>query len=218
MNMKWSETLFPIAIFTLFAILTASFSHAGIFKWTDGEGRTHYTDDPASIPPEHREKSGEMKMSPPRHEEPAAVEEPVSAYSVSENSTEVKALKEIHAPIKRRGFGFTIEALLNGSVRATLLVDTGASHTVITPEIARRLEYDIKTLPRKKLATAAGASAVGLVTFDSVDVAGAKVRNVEGAVSKNVAPGTDGLLGMSFLGNFVHQVDGVKGVLVLSSD
>ena len=111
-----------------------------------------------------------------------------------------------------------VYATLNGKVGAALVVDTGASMVVISQRIADKLGIDTKTIKRKitvKLADGSMAEATPIV-LDSVKVGNSKVTNVFAAVTQRpVAPGIDGLLGMTFLNNFSIKIDTNSNKLVL---
>jgi len=110
------------------------------------------------------------------------------------------ASKDIfQAPIKRREHGIpVIDVTFNGKKTFEMLVDTGASSTVLTPQVAAAL----------------GFSPTGKVMVDSptdrnVEMALGKVNSIEvaGAVQQNtavtVAPALDtGLLGQNFFGSY----------------
>ena len=110
-----------------------------------------------------------------------------------------------------------VQALLNGRVPARLLVDTGASISVLYPSVTDELGL-------------AGAPAIGntrivlgdghtvdarIVRLDSIAVGRTAVRGSAVALVNSPPPGIDGLLGMSFLSHFVVRVDSANGRLIL---
>jgi len=108
-----------------------------------------------------------------------------------------------------------VKAVLNGEVRTTLLVDTGADLMLIPLEIARQL-FDERTEFSKKVETklADGTIREGIhVVLESVEVGGAKAEKVR-AIVMDVRGGT-GLLGMSFLNRFHLKVDSRNNELIL---
>ena len=142
-------------------------------------------------------------------------------YRLEMYEKEVLAAKRARGKIKIKfandRFG-VVDATLNGKVKATLLVDTGASLVVITREIANKLgltEDDEKgklalVLANGNITTAAA------VTLDSVQVGSSAVNKVDAAVSKT-SPGNnlDGLLGMTYLEHFHVKLDAKENCLVL---
>ncbi len=123
----------------------------------------------------------------------------------------------IAAPAKG---AIVVDTLLNGRVRARLVVDTGANVVVITPRIARALGLDTRSgAARAHLAGADGLKLdAAAVVLDKVNVQGTEARRVT-AVALLEEPSNpefyDGLLGMSFLGRYVFRIDPHSRRLVL---
>lgn len=120
---------------------------------------------------------------------------------------------------KKRGRMIMVEALLNNKVKASLMVDTGASCVKISRRIAEELGIKItgakERMIRFQVADGRLVDAEYIV-LDSVNVQGVKLRNVGAAVTLSPEGDTeDGLLGMSFLKNFKFQIDNVSKKLTL---
>jgi clan AA aspartic protease (TIGR02281 family) len=92
-------------------------------------------------------------------------------------------------------------------VTAPLLLDTGASHTILTRQTARELGLPpVERLPRKAFHTAGGVVLSPVTTLQSVRVGSHEVRDVEVAI--DVAEHLSiGLLGMTFLRHFKVTVN-----------
>lgn len=110
-------------------------------------------------------------------------------------------VKSVHqARIKRRNQGTpVIEVTFNGSSRFEMLLDTGASGTLITRSMAAALR--IPVVGARRFVMADGRSVVlqiGRVRSMSVD--GAEVRDVPVAIAPE--EGAEGLLGQDFFGNY----------------
>ncbi len=107
--------------------------------------------------------------------------------------------KVYQAKIKRRAGGTpVIDVTFNGSKTFEMIVDTGASGTLITKRMATTL--GVKTVGKVKAGIADGT----IVEFDlgrvqSIAVGGAVVKNVEVAIAKEMEIG---LLGHDFFGNY----------------
>lgn len=114
--------------------------------------------------------------------------------------------------------GIVVDVILNDNVKALLILDTGASLVTITKKVADQLNIPENKKGRKlELVMANGKthSAVSVI-LDSVDVGGSKVKNVMAAiVDEPPEAGIDGLLGMSFLGNFLVKIDSNSNKVVL---
>jgi predicted aspartyl protease len=107
----------------------------------------------------------------------------------------------IRVPIKRREFGTLVidVTLTNGNIKQTfeMMLDTGASGTAITPEMAARLKVD--TFAVAKVSTAAGGALIGVGCLDTVQVASASLKNVP----VGIPPGLSiGLLGQDFFSQY----------------
>ncbi|MDY7012053.1 MAG: retropepsin-like aspartic protease [Cyanobacteriota bacterium] len=101
-------------------------------------------------------------------------------------------------PIKRRDRGTpVIDVRFNGQYTFEMLLDTGASHTVITPAMAQRLSLEPRGVAVADTASATGVEfPIGLV--ESMQVGSVAVNDVLVAVSPAL---TLGLLGQDFYGN-----------------
>lgn len=111
-----------------------------------------------------------------------------------------------------------VDALLENNVSARLIVDTGASIVVISKNIADRLgikSEEIGTKIEVLLANGTKTQATPII-LKSVKVGEAEVKNVKAAITENSqGEGVDGLLGMSFLNNFIIRVDTALNKLIL---
>jgi len=103
------------------------------------------------------------------------------------------------ARIKRRQGGTpVIDVTLNGRSTFEMLVDTGASGTLVTRAMAQSLSIPIVGAGRFTLAD--GRTIVMPVgRLNSLAVSGATIRNVNVAIASDLA---EGLLGSDFLGNY----------------
>lgn len=138
-----------------------------------------------------------------------------------------KRASEIPSFAKKRGTvkmehgvsGMVVNTLLNKKVNAKLVLDTGASLVVLSRPIARRLGINMesKDIIQVGLADGTEVNAVRAV-LDYVSVEGVQLENVETAVILSEGEtllNRDGLLGMSFLGNFNFRIDTDNGELIL---
>ncbi len=103
-------------------------------------------------------------------------------------------------PIKRRIGGTPIiDVTFNGKRRFEMIVDTGASGTVITQQMASLLS--VSTIGKAKANTASAQSVefpIGYV--DSIEAGGVKVKKVPVAIAGSELE--NGLLGHDFFGNY----------------
>ncbi|MDP2921805.1 MAG: retropepsin-like aspartic protease [Candidatus Omnitrophota bacterium] len=120
-------------------------------------------------------------------------------------------------PLIKRGSSLTTLVLLNRKLKEELVVDTGATDTVISSALAKKLGISVNKGENVLCQVADGRSVCGKqVRIKEVRVGGAKVYNVQAVVLDSGDMGNSpGLLGMSFLENFVFKVDTEKQILVL---
>lgn len=113
----------------------------------------------------------------------------------------------------------TVAAWLNG-VPLTLIVDTGAERTVISPAALARAGFGGEPAQPVRIVGATGAATASLVTVPLLDVAGARIGPLP--VIVHALPGggpsapVDGLLGRDVLEAFTLTVDTVAGRATLT--
>ncbi len=130
----------------------------------------------------------------------------------------VRAAGKFVIPFKKDGAAIFVRAMLNNKVPATFVLDTGATLVTISSGTAR--ELGIVVTPETPRITARTAS--GTVTSPVVELASIKIGDAEGtkvrvAVCDTCAMGAliEGLLGLSYLGQFNFSLDMERGHLVL---
>ena len=119
--------------------------------------------------------------------------------------------------LTRRGNSLTTNVLLNRKARVDLIVDTGATDTVISSTLAKKIGISVNKGRNVLCQVADGRSVMGKqINIKEVRVGGARIYNVQAVVLDSGETGNSpGLLGMSFLNNFVFKVDTEKELLVL---
>lgn len=168
---------------------------AQVYRWTDADGVVNLTTDPARIPPGYRDRVDVLESSPRLADEPPAADPMM-----------VRA-----AP----GTGILADAHVNG-VPLTLLVDTGASRTVISLAALTRAGVDLtEGRPIRITGVGGGVPAVEIVV-PRLDIAGAQIGPLP--VVAHDVPGltADGLLGRDVLEQFVLTVDPARGRATLT--
>ncbi len=121
-------------------------------------------------------------------------------------------------PVTKLGGSMVVQVLLNGAVDAHLIVDTGATMTVISYDLGIELgllsgsDVSINTVN-----TAGGSVQVSMTHVGTIQVGSAKASNVAVAIHDlpDSISGVSGLLGMSFLRNFEVTLDADRGLLRL---
>lgn len=182
-----------------------------IYRWTDAQGRIHFTERIDQVPAEHRAAARERAT--------ASAPDRVHTYSGSASAAPAApatlrgSRREIEIPFTRLGSLMRVDATVNDVVTVPFLVDTGASGVSIPDSYAAKLGVRIRPdTPRVQVTTANGVVARPLISLRSIEVAGARVENL----SATIDPGLDfGLLGGSFFNNYVYRVDAARAVITL---
>jgi clan AA aspartic protease (TIGR02281 family) len=174
------------------------------FRWIDHNGVVHFTDNIHNIPEARRATAVRIKgQEPPR----------VAAPSKVPPATVAKA----SIPFEKRGQVVVVEVMLNNSVPVKLVVDTGATYTMISAATAKELSIDPQQAPRTMpFQTANGVIQAPLANLESVIVGGMEIKNLTAAIHDAVPSAqVAGLLGLNFLSNFRLDIDTEKGMLHL---
>ncbi len=177
-------------------------SAAEYYRWVDQNGVVHFTDNMHNIPEKQRGTADRIQA----RESPKAAE-PANRGAVTKASV----------PFEKQGQVVVIEAMLNGKTPAKLVVDTGASFTMISAATAKELDIDPSGNQRRlPIQTANGMIQAPLTSLESINVGGLEMKNLT-AVIHDVVPNSRmaGLLGLNFLSNFRMEIDTQKGLLHL---
>jgi predicted aspartyl protease len=179
--------------------LTATPAAAELYRWTDGEGTVHYTAGLDAVPPAYRDTAQLLAAPQPRQPAPPGPE-----------PTELRVGPD--API-------TVTGRLNG-VPLTLVVDTGADRTVLSPSVIERAGLGDQGGPSVQIVGATGEATARLVTVPSIDIAGARIGPlaviVHALPSAGRVESADGLLGRDALDAFTLTVDAASGRATLT--
>lgn len=134
--------------------------------------------------------------------------------------TDMAADKQYAAEVSLQALGnqFLVEAVLNNAQNAVLLLDTGASLSIISPELLRMLGIPYQSTGRTAwFSTAGGRIKAPVITLDSLALGGVVVENIEvGVIGEFDNNPFDGLLGMNFLRHFEFFIDQNERKLQLS--
>ena len=197
--------------------LLAAPAGAEVYRWTDAEGRVHFTQDLSQVPPAQRAGAAEQGASSgagrlqtvtgPDRSPGAGTAPPPAAADSSPARTAYRV------PVQRAGSGMLVVARVNGVHEVPFLIDTGATDVLIPRQIAQRIGLDAGPDARtKRYATANGVVEHEVVMLDSVDLGGAVAREVPASIGPEMQ---FGLLGLSYFNRFTTYVDAAAGVVTL---
>jgi clan AA aspartic protease (TIGR02281 family) len=193
----------------LLCALLGSGAAADVYRWTDEQGREHWTGDLSQVPPGKR---GEA-LDAARTDEPSRLQtfEGPPAALAREGLGARRGVLRI--PYEQHGNAILVYARVNDRVTAPFYVDTGAADVVIPAEVAERAGIAVgPDTPRETYATANGLVRQAVVSFEAIEVGEARVENVRGSVSQSLPVG---LLGTSFFNHFTLQIDPAARMLTL---
>jgi clan AA aspartic protease (TIGR02281 family) len=203
-----------IAVLIFLAALIAIPAQAGMYSWKDEKGTIHFTDDLNKIPEKFRQ--GDKRFKKYRAARPPSFF-PQLKRSIPSSSPPGKVGEEGHViPLIPSGGGnFLVEVLLNNRVKAVLMVDTGASLLTISDKVAKRMGVRFGSdSPQIPFTTAGGVVWMPMLAVDNLQVGEANADWVEASISDQLG-GLDGLLGMSFLGDFRVEMDRARSQMTL---
>jgi clan AA aspartic protease (TIGR02281 family) len=191
---------------------------AEIYRWTDADGRVHFTQELSQVPAAHREEAvrrtieSEDPGGVSTYSTPSAPSAPAARAPRAGRATATARPKRIHRiRVERAGTGMLVAARINNGLMVPFLVDTGASDVSIPRWAAERLDLQ-RSGRTRQYQTANGIIEEPVVMLDSVDLAGARVDDVPASISSTMQVG---LLGLSYFNHFTYHVDAAQGILTL---
>jgi hypothetical protein len=173
---------------------------AQVFRWTDGEGSIHYSQGVESVPTRFRD--GAVIIGYERTEAPAPAAE--------------TALVGIGRVRFTPGQPIMVSVRINGSTPATLMLDTGATRTVINPKVLESVGVNYRDAQRGSIRGVTGDAPVLAVRVESIEASGARSGPLLVVAHDTGFGQGDGLLGRDFLDQFSVNIDNVAGLVTLT--
>ena len=197
--------IFPLLLFLL--LETPCFGQT--YKWVDEKGTVHFSDDLSKVPEQYRRDAESRNMT-----EETSVPEPFQKPAPPPPG-KISEVEGYEIGLIRRHELWLAEVTLNEKVARRLIVDTGASFTLIDRQTANELGLLLdENTPVIPGTTVSGTILTPMVTLKSVRVGQALAENVEAVV--HTMPGNQaGLLGNSFLNKFRVVLDSFGGKMTL---
>ncbi len=139
------------------------------YRWVDGNGVLHITDNLHNVPPNQRPNAGRIQApNPPRQADAEKKPRPSNKASV---------------PMEKHGSVALVQATLNNKRAVKFVVDTGASYTLISNAVAYDLGIELganpKTMPFQ---TANGLINAPITNIESISIGGLEIRNLAIAI------------------------------------
>jgi clan AA aspartic protease (TIGR02281 family) len=197
-----------LIILVILLIFFFSPVYAEMYKWVDEKGTQHFTDDLSNIPEKYRPEA-EVRKAPKE----SPVKE-IKGKSPSFSPLKTSEGEAIEVRLIRRHELLLTEVVLNGMIKDYFIVDTGASFTLISRQIASQLGITIdENTPFIRVTSASDILLTPLVNLKSVRVGKAEVNDVETLIHN--MPNYQGLLGNSFLNKFKVTIDSLNNRMIL---
>jgi hypothetical protein len=140
--------------------------------------------------------------------------EPSASAQIPLASSAAAPRGSIIVPVLLAGRSAIVPVTFNQSVRGNLLLDTGASNTVLSRRLADLLS--LRPIASRNFQTPGGRVSASIAPLQSLKVGDAEVNNLTVAILDfSSDPRFEGLLGMDFLGRYAVALDAQRQVLVL---
>ncbi len=203
-----SRGLLSLAALAVALLATPSSAWAQIYRWTDDQGKTYYSDGIDSVPLRFRKTAVPVGYNTPSSSAPASQSTDSGGPATPAGATKIQFTP---------GRPVMVAARINGIGTAQLELDTGASITTINPTVLSALGISYRNARKGSIKGVTGEANVLAVQVDSIDVNGAKFGPLW-VVSHDsgFGPGRDGLLGRDFLDHFSVNIDNATGVVTLT--
>jgi len=214
-------------------LLLASPGHSATYRCHDESGARVLTDNPAQLlectllqtqisssingaSPTSKIQNVKSEVKPnPGHPETPVID---NLHSEDKGNLDSKPGEEITVPLTKIGGSLVVHVMLNQERSAQLIVDTGASMTVLSTQAAIDLGI-LGTTDNELLTvnTAGGSVQVNMNYLSSLTVGTAQATKVAVAIHDlpDIPEHIEGLLGMSFLKHFLVTLDAEHARLIL---
>ena len=170
---------------------------AQMYQWEDEQGTVHYTNELQSVPEPFRSRARFVPASPMA---PPAV-------APAQGITRIPFTP---------GSPILVSARINGGGPVTLILDTGADRTMLTPMALWRLGISTDNAPPAEIKGATGTARAALVQVLSVEVGEARAGPLLIIAHDADLKQAEGLLGRDFLERFTVTIDASERVVTLA--
>jgi clan AA aspartic protease (TIGR02281 family) len=140
---------------------------------------------------------------------------PSNSIATKPTYTNEDANAAVAIPLMNQRSALMLNATLDNQVNGTFIVDTGATYTSISQEMADELGDKLTHIGQVRITTANGQINVPKVLIKEININGLVAHNVEATIINLHKGGKfDGLLGLSFIRHFQLTIDPVANQLL----
>lgn len=226
-------TLWCLVGVMAYSVLWGPPGHSATYDCLDESGARVLTDNPVQLfnctplPSQSSTLTNQTPSTTPTlqattksipHQAPPETQISTSLSALNEEEQGRPFNEEITVPLTKSGGSFLVHVILNQERSALLIVDTGASMTVLSTQVAIDLGI-LGTTDNELLTvnTAGGSVQVNMNYLSSISVGTAQATNVAVALHDlpDIPEHIEGLLGMSFLKHFLVTLDAEHARLIL---
>lgn len=125
---------------------------------------------------------------------------------------------ELLVSLDKRGEQYIVNAMINHHEPVKLMIDTGASMTILSPEVMRSLGVGERDIVRYvSFSTANGVINAPVIHLEELSILNYTLVDIQAGVLPSFpVNGIDGLLGMNFLSEFSFFIDQENATLLLT--
>ena len=184
-------------------LLVPTLAFAQVYRWQDvGDGTLHFTNTYERIPEPHRAQVGPpLPVSPDKAE-------PVAPSPASPSAAITRIPFTPGSPI-------LVNASIGGAGSVTLILDTGADRTMVSPGALGRLGIAVADGQPAQIKGVTGTTHGSIVQVASVEIGQAKVGPLR-IIVHDADLKADGLLGRDFLEHFTVTIDSKQHQVTLA--
>lgn len=186
---------------------------AEYYRYTDANGQVHFVDDPGQIPDSQLDTLQVYSETPDRPPPDPAPPAPEDANAIAPSSP-----KDLETPVIVRGNQVLVPVAIGyrgREVEALLLLDTGASFTILHENVARRVMLT-GTENREAIVVGGSRIPIRMAQVDHIRVGPYRVSGAQVAIIRHEGPqlARQGLLGMDILRALDYRIDMNRRVIV----
>lgn len=202
---------------TLLILALASPVQSALYTCTESSGVSVITDSPAQL----RDCTllSTTPSSTPSQPDPTPEPQPPRVHEPAPNHASQPATpSSLSIPLERVGSLYVVTVQVNGTRPTKMILDTGASHTIVSFAVARDLSlWSQQRATSMTMHTAGGTVQADVLSITSIQIGEAEVRDAEAVIHDlpEAPPGIEGLLGLNVLRHFTVTLDTVHHRLIL---